>query len=271
MRDSDVFPAEMPEEPSRTVPPRVAPLDADTAERLLSGRLDPDDAPPGYAEVAGLLQAAAGPADETELAGEAAALSKFHEARRGPLEAGGRARLEPPGSRATAGGRGGVRGRLVALALAGAVVVGGVGVWTAGGGPFSGELRSPSGGPAAGGSGSGAPASRGYGRGAGGAGSLRPAGPGLGPTAGTAQVADGRPPSLPSAREPATARHGGDVTSRGGGPRLGAKPNRPAKQPKPKPEKSGPKEAKEPNQREAKEPKQEAKRPKAPGPRNAPH
>src|SRR5262245_5486900 len=31
-------------------------LDSDTANRLLAGRLEPDDAPPGYREVAQLLQ-----------------------------------------------------------------------------------------------------------------------------------------------------------------------------------------------------------------------
>jgi hypothetical protein len=34
-------------------------LDRDSADRLLSGRVDPDDAPPGYAEVAALLNAVA--------------------------------------------------------------------------------------------------------------------------------------------------------------------------------------------------------------------
>jgi hypothetical protein len=34
-------------------------LDRDTADRLLSGAVAPDDAPPGYAEVAGLLQSCA--------------------------------------------------------------------------------------------------------------------------------------------------------------------------------------------------------------------
>jgi hypothetical protein len=67
----------MPEDPSPIVP-----LDADTAERLLSGRLDPDDAPPGYAEVARVLQAAAGPAEEAELADEEIAANQFHTARR---------------------------------------------------------------------------------------------------------------------------------------------------------------------------------------------
>ncbi len=53
-------------------------LDQDTAERLLSGWLDPDDAPPGYARVAELLARAASdqPAPE-EKAGKAAALAAF--------------------------------------------------------------------------------------------------------------------------------------------------------------------------------------------------
>jgi hypothetical protein len=260
-----VFRAEMPEDPSRA----MVPLDADTAERLLSGRLDPDDAPPGYAEVVRLLQAAAGPAEEAELSGEAAAVREFRAARRGRLQVPGRRgpmepwgfrvrssgrAAGPLGGRAPVRGRGGVRGRLVVLALAGAVVVGGVGVWTTGGAPFPRELGSPSGGPD-GGSGSGVPASQRYRPGAGGAGSLRPAGPGLGPRAGAAQVTGDRPPSIPSAREPATARHGGDVTSHGGGPGHGAKPNRPARQPRPKPEKPKPNKAKEPREQAAKGPK----------------
>jgi hypothetical protein len=68
-----VFSAEMPDEPSSAIPP----LDADTAERLLGGRLDPDDAPPGYAEVARLLGAAAAPADQAEPTGEAAAMHAY--------------------------------------------------------------------------------------------------------------------------------------------------------------------------------------------------
>ncbi|HKQ02463.1 MAG TPA: hypothetical protein VJ735_19250, partial [Actinomycetes bacterium] len=73
MRSDDVFSAEMPDEPSQ----EIVPLDADTAERLLSVRLDPDDAPPGYAQVARLLQAAAAPADPVELTGQAAAMDMF--------------------------------------------------------------------------------------------------------------------------------------------------------------------------------------------------
>jgi hypothetical protein len=51
-----VFPPEMPDTPY------------DPAERLLGGRLDPEDAPPGYAEVARVLRAAAGPPCPDELA-----------------------------------------------------------------------------------------------------------------------------------------------------------------------------------------------------------
>lgn len=46
------------------------PIDDATAEMLLSGRLSPDDAPPGYAGVAGMIQAATGPAVAAELARE---------------------------------------------------------------------------------------------------------------------------------------------------------------------------------------------------------
>ncbi|HEX3214492.1 MAG TPA: hypothetical protein VH016_18140, partial [Actinomycetota bacterium] len=144
MGSEGVFSAEMPDEPSQA----IVPLDADTAERLLSGRLDPDDAPPGYAEVARLLQAAAAPADPAELAGQAAAVDAFRRTHARPVR------------RAAAPARApGARGRLVALALAGVVAAGGVGLWTAGGGPAAREPGSPTGGPSAGGSGSGSPGS----------------------------------------------------------------------------------------------------------------
>ena len=214
MGSEGVFSAEMPDEPFQP----IVPLDAHTAERLLAGRLDPDDAPPGYAEVARLLRAAAAPADPAELAGQAAAIDTF--------------RTTHARRRAASGPAPGVRGRLVALALAGVVAAGGVGLWTAGGAPSAREPASPSGGPGAGGSGTGA------------AGSLRPVGPGLGSGTGTAPGKDGRPPVPPSARERATARHGGGVTARGGGSSHGAKPARPGKQSKPKPPKPKPKSGK---------------------------
>ncbi|HZD70813.1 MAG TPA: hypothetical protein VFA45_18540, partial [Actinomycetes bacterium] len=54
-----------------------AALDRDTVDRLVTGRLEPADAPPGYAEVATVLQAAASPPTPGELAGEASAVAPF--------------------------------------------------------------------------------------------------------------------------------------------------------------------------------------------------
>ena len=45
-------------------------IDAGTMERLLRGRLTPDDAPPGYADVASILLAAASPTEPGEIAME---------------------------------------------------------------------------------------------------------------------------------------------------------------------------------------------------------
>jgi hypothetical protein len=45
-------------------------LERDTLERLLAGRVEPDDAPPGYAEVARVLRAAAAPIVPADLANE---------------------------------------------------------------------------------------------------------------------------------------------------------------------------------------------------------
>jgi hypothetical protein len=99
-------------------------LDEETADRLLAGRLDPADAPPGYAEVAVVLSAAAGPPTPVELAGEAAATATFV------------ATVRPTArSRRRAGGRRTAFGsRLVALAAAALCVmlVGGVAAATTG-------------------------------------------------------------------------------------------------------------------------------------------
>jgi hypothetical protein len=160
MAADDVFPAEMPD---HAFHPTV-PLDDDTAERLLGGRVDPEDAPPGYAEVASLLRAAAGPPGPEELAGEGEALALFRAARRRPAPA---------------------RSRVVALTLAGTLVAGalwiGAGVVTDGG---SGSGVPGAGSGVAGGS-----------RPAGGSGSLRPAtGPLAGGQAPSSPPAGGRPP-----------------------------------------------------------------------------
>ncbi len=49
---------------------RVLPLDAATADALLEGRIGPDDAPPGYREVASAVRSARSGASVAELAGE---------------------------------------------------------------------------------------------------------------------------------------------------------------------------------------------------------
>jgi hypothetical protein len=256
MDADNVFPADMPDDHLQPlVPEPMVPLDDDTAERLLAGHLHPEDAPPGYAEVARVLQAAAGPPAREELAGEEAALAGFRAVGRGPTVAGGRRAPTVAGGRRR---RTRVRASLVALALAGTLVVGGVwlggGVWTADGALTALGLRSPSGGPGTGG--------------AGGAGSLRPV---------TTPVTGGRAPGLPSAGERAAARHGRGVTSRGGGSahghRLGAhgKPIKP-ESPKAKPPKAGkdkpptasndkPGKTRPPKAQKAKPPKTEAGRP----------
>ncbi|HEX4161670.1 MAG TPA: hypothetical protein VHZ05_04185, partial [Acidimicrobiales bacterium] len=46
---------------------RRYPIDDDTADRLLAGVVEPDDAPPGYAQVSGLIQAATAPVTAEEL------------------------------------------------------------------------------------------------------------------------------------------------------------------------------------------------------------
>jgi hypothetical protein len=46
------------------------PIDDTTADRLLAGGLSPEDAPPGYAGIAGAIRSATGPTVPAELAGE---------------------------------------------------------------------------------------------------------------------------------------------------------------------------------------------------------
>ena len=85
-------------------------LDEATATRLLAGRLEPADAPPGYGTVTAVLRAAAAPPRPEELAGEDAVRDTFR-ARRPP---------GPPPRRALR------RTRLAVLLAAGVVLLGGV-------------------------------------------------------------------------------------------------------------------------------------------------
>jgi hypothetical protein len=75
MRDGDALPHDMRRllASLKSTPP----VDHDTIDRLLTGRLDPADAPPGYAEVARLLTAATAPAGRDEFAGEATVVAEF--------------------------------------------------------------------------------------------------------------------------------------------------------------------------------------------------
>jgi hypothetical protein len=80
-------------------------IDQDTADRLLAGRLDPADAPPGYGEVAKVLVAAAAPALPHELEGEAAATAAFARERldRRGADSHSAPRRRPPQRRSSVG------------------------------------------------------------------------------------------------------------------------------------------------------------------------
>ena len=84
-------------------------LDEATATRLLAGRLEPADAPPGYGTVTAVLRAAAAPPRSEELAGEDAARETF------------RVGCPPEPKRRRA-----PRPRLAVLVAAGVVLLGGV-------------------------------------------------------------------------------------------------------------------------------------------------
>jgi hypothetical protein len=128
MGPDDAFSAEMRRLP---LDPDTDPLalDDETVERLLAGELSPEQAPPGYAEVAELLAAATAAPTRGELAGQAAVLAELRavtSTRRAPAHA--RRAARPP-RRRWAG--------LAAVALVGALVTGGVAV------AASGQLAEP--------------------------------------------------------------------------------------------------------------------------------
>jgi hypothetical protein len=225
MGPDGVFPAEMPERG----PAPIGALDDNTVERLVRGRVGPDDAPPGYAGVARVLQAAADPAGPDELAGREPALAMFRA--HGPTgdrgRAGSRTRgRREPAARGRPGGR--TRGRLAALALAGVLAAGGL--WTAAAAPSPPGLPSHAGAPQSGGAGSGAP------------GSVTQARPMTPPVTGAG--ANARAPVRPPARERSTRNGGGVAASRTSA--HGSKEHRPGKPPKPKPEKPKPKDKPKP-------------------------
>jgi hypothetical protein len=77
-------------------------LDQDTAERLLDGDLPPDQAPPGYAEVAALLAATVAAPSPAELAGQGAALAELRTVTR-PRRVGVPGGVGKPGRRRRTG------------------------------------------------------------------------------------------------------------------------------------------------------------------------
>lgn len=69
---------------------RLLPTSEDTADRILAGAVDPEDAPPELRETARVLRAAAAPASATEVAGERVivpAMAAIVRARRGKVAA----------------------------------------------------------------------------------------------------------------------------------------------------------------------------------------
>jgi hypothetical protein len=58
---------------------RIPDLDRETAERMLSGLVEPDDAPPGYAEVTRVLRTVAAPPERSSAHREAWAVAAAHE------------------------------------------------------------------------------------------------------------------------------------------------------------------------------------------------
>lgn len=121
MGADDAWSAEIKPLPFTPDPDPLA-LDEDLAERLLDGDLRPDQAPPGYAEVAALLAATVAAPSPAELAGQEAALAELRavtRARRAIPRGSGR-----PGRRRRVG--------LVVAVAVGALSTGGIAAATTG-------------------------------------------------------------------------------------------------------------------------------------------
>jgi hypothetical protein len=115
MADDDASSAEMRQPfPGPDADPLA--LDEATVERLLSGELAPEQAPPGYAEVAKLLAATAAAPRHEELAGQAAALAELRAVTRARTTA--TRRTSKPRRRRRVG--------LAAVVVVGALATGGV-------------------------------------------------------------------------------------------------------------------------------------------------
>ena len=93
---------------------RTIRLDASTADRLLSGTMAPDDAPPGYAALASMLEAAAGRSDVEPCGQEAAIVAEMLAVMSEPVR-------EPAKTRRTMNNK---RLSMRAAALSGVVLIG---------------------------------------------------------------------------------------------------------------------------------------------------
>ena len=94
-------------------------LDDGTAERLISGHVEPDDAPPGYARLVHLLRAAAAPVATDELVAEERMVSAAADLVRG--RSSGRVPSSPSTGRSTARARF-FRAKVVGFVVAGTLV-----------------------------------------------------------------------------------------------------------------------------------------------------
>ncbi|MCL4446588.1 MAG: hypothetical protein M1134_06970 [Actinobacteria bacterium] len=84
---------------------RRFPIDETTVERLLSGSLHPNDAPPQFAGIAGVIQRVNASAAGTELSSHAATVSAMGEAIRSGIDSGSQITTRPLGGRKSMFGR----------------------------------------------------------------------------------------------------------------------------------------------------------------------
>jgi hypothetical protein len=98
MGADDASSADMPRPPADPDTDPLA-LDEETLERLLAGGLPPDQAPPGYAQVAELLAAAAAAPNAEELVGQAAAVAELRAVTRARPARASTLRARRPGTR----------------------------------------------------------------------------------------------------------------------------------------------------------------------------
>jgi hypothetical protein len=133
MDADDASPADMRRPPANPDADPLA-LDDETLERLLDGDLPPSQAPSGYARVAALLAATTAEPTPEELAGQSEVLAELRAVTR-PRRAAAQTRRTPAHTRRAARPRGRRWAGLAAVALVGALVMGGAALAAGGGLP----------------------------------------------------------------------------------------------------------------------------------------